>query len=1165
MFGRTFSTSSGSASHDDFFELGGHSLMAVRLISRLREVFEVELTLDDVFEAKTLVNLARRVESAVKEQLGLKHPPLRPVSRDEDMPLSFAQQRLWFLDQLRPGSAAYNLGYAIRLSGPLDAGALRRTFAALVARHESLRTTFAVVGELPVQVIAPAAAHDLPLTDLSALPAAAREAEARRLAGEEARRPFDLARGPLLRTTLLRLSASEHVLSLTMHHIISDGWSDAILINEMAALYTALRGGGASPLAELPIQYADYAAWQRGWLQGEALEAQLSYWRKQMAGAPPVLELPTDYRRVATQGLRSATHPLRLPPELTAGLKRLSRGEGATLFMVLLAGFAALLSRHAGQEEVVIGAPIAGRTRAETEGLIGFFVNTLALRVGLGGDPSFRELVGRAREVTLGAYAHQDIPFEKLVEELRPARDLLHSPLFQVAFVWNNVPHEGANVSGLGMTLIEAEAQTAKFDLTLAMAESADGSLSGDIEYRAELFEAATIQRIATHLKILLAAAAADPDARLSDLPLLTDDERRRQLYEWNATAADYPRGLLLHELFERQVQRTPERVALVFADERLSYAELNGRAEVLAGRLRGLGVGPEAAVGVLMERGVGMVVALLGVLKAGGAYVPLDPEYPEERIEFMLADSGAGVLLTQEHLTGRLPEYGGRVVRLGAGGEVEGPEGEAEALREGKVPAIAAENLAYVIYTSGSTGRPKGAMNTHAAIVNRLLWMQDEYGLDASDVVLQKTPFGFDVSVWEFFWPLLAGARLVLARPGGHRDPAYLRALIEGERVTVLHFVPSMLGAFLGEGGGAGCGGLRRVICSGEALGYELQERCHAAVGAELHNLYGPTEAAVDVTSWDCERGGARREVPIGKPISNTQIYILDAWLGPTPVGAPGELYIGGAGLARGYVGRPDLTAEKFIPDPFNPVAGGRLYRTGDVARYGADGAIEFLGRVDHQVKIRGFRIELEEIEAVFRAHPSVKELVVVAREDEVLEKRLIAYLVAEAPDPPDVGELRRYAQRQLPEYMMPAAFVLLDELPLTASGKIDRRALPAPERQRAETAYTGPRTDVEERLSNIWADLLQIERVGVHDNFFELGGHSLLATQMVSRIRQAFRVELPLQVLFESPTVGELSRAIAAARASQEDSSEVARMLEQLKQLSPDEVRSMLNTDNL
>ncbi|MGK3959181.1 non-ribosomal peptide synthase/polyketide synthase [Sorangium sp. So ce118] len=1111
---------------DSFFDLGGHSLLATQVLGRLRPVFGVDVPLRALFDAPTVAGLATHVEAALGQGALSTAPPLVPVPREGALPLSFAQQRLWFLDRLEPGSAFYNVPAVVRLSGWLDVDALARSLQEVVRRHEALRTAFpTTLGGEAHQAIASAFEVCLPVVDLQAFAEPAREAEMHRRAVEEGQKPFDLAKGPLLRTTLLRLGEQEHVLLLTMHHIVSDGWSLGVLVRELGALYEAFSNGVASPLPELPIQYADHAVWQRAWLSGEVLEAQLAYWRQQLSGAPPALELPTDRPRRAVHTYRGAALPVALPRELSTALAALSRREGVTLFMTLLAAFQVLLHRYTGQDDIVVGSPIAGRTHPQTEGLIGFFINTLVLRTDLSLQPTVRELLGRVREVTLGAYAHQEVPFEKLVEELSPARDLSRTPLFQVMFVLQNAPMPALVLGDVELAPVETEQTTAKFELTLAFGETEEG-LRGALVYNTDLFDAATIERMAGHYQTLLEGLVAEPGRRVSELPLLTEAERQKLLVTWNATEAEYPRDACIHTLFEAQVEETPDAVALVFEGQQLTYRELNARANQLAHRLRRLGVGPDVLVGLCVERSLEMVVGLLGILKAGGAYVPLDPTYPRERLTFMLEDTGVPVLLTQERLAARLPEHRAHVLALDTGWDCIAGERQDNPL-SGAVP----DNLAYVIYTSGSTGRPKGVMNTHTGILNRLSWMQKAYALTEHDRILQKTPFSFDVSVWEFFWPLMVGARLVLATPEGHRDSGYLVRLIAEQKITTLHFVPSMLAAFVEEAGLEHCLSLKRVFASGEALPPRLVDRFFERSGAELHNLYGPTEAAVDVTFWACRAGEV--SVPIGAPVDNVQIHLLDEQMQAVPVGVPGELYIGGVQVARGYLSRAGLTAERFVPDPFHPSPGARLYRTGDLARRRADGVIEYLGRLDHQVKVRGFRIELGEIESALGQHPSVREAAVVVREDAPGDRRLVAYLVAREAPLPAVSELRSYVQSKLPEYMVPAAFVELSALPLTPNGKVDRKALPAPDQAQTGqgSTFVAPRTPVEEVLAGIWAEVLHLERVSVRDSFFDLGGHSLLATQVLGRLRPVFGVDVPLRALFDAPTVAGLATHLEAA----------------------------------
>ncbi len=984
---------------DDFFQLGGHSILATQLVARVRQILGVDLPLRELFEEPTLAGLARRLETMLQAGQGMAVPPIERLPREGELPLSFAQQRLWLIDQLQPGSPAYNISAALRLAGDLDVRALALSLTEMVRRHETLRTTFAAVDGRPFQVIAPPAPVQPPLIDLTGLDSRVAGVEASRLVAFEARLPFDLARGPMLRVALVRTGAAEHIAVFNLHHIVSDGWSMGVLVREVVALYSAFTSGRDHSLPELPVQYVDFARWQRGWLAGEVLETQLSYWRRQLADTPPVVDLPTDRPRPAVQSMRGATCAHLLPAELMPALRALGHEVGATLFMTLLAAFDTLVHRSTGQRDLSVGSPIAGRTHPELEGLIGMFVNTLVLRTDLSGDPSFTELVRRVREVSLQAHAHQHLPFERLVEELEVERDLGRAPLFQLMFVLQNAPSTELQLPGLRLSGLPMENETAKFDLWFS-AEELGGTLRILLEYSTDLFDAPTIDRFLNRFERLVRSAVAAPETRLSELELLSRSERFQIVAEWNDTRSEMPSGVCLHHLIEAQVDRAPDAVAVCFEDRRLSYRELDGRAEALARRLRAHGVGPESLVGVCVERSLELVVSLVAILKAGGAYVPFDPGNPRDRLRYLLADSRVGVLLTVRTLAELLPEeaLAAATSVLLLDEESDLPSAAWEGERLGL--EIDPRNLAYVIYTSGSTGRPKGAMNTHEAIVNRLLWMQDAYGLRSDDAVLQKTPATFDVSVWEFFWPLIAGARLVVARPGGHQDSAYLARVIAEERVTTVHFVPSMLSVFVEERELGSCASLRRVIASGEALSHDLEQRYFARLAAPLHNLYGPTEAAVDVTAWACERDGRRALVPIGRPISNLRIHLLDEHLRPVPIGTPGELYIGGVGLARGYFTRPQLTAERFVPDPLATVEepGARLYRTGDLARHLSDGSIDFLGRIDHQVKIRGFRIELGEIEAALAGHPAVLEAAVVDRDEGLLGKRLVAYVV---PDP--------------------------------------------------------------------------------------------------------------------------------------------------------------------
>jgi amino acid adenylation domain-containing protein/non-ribosomal peptide synthase protein (TIGR01720 family) len=1109
--------------HDDFFALGGHSLLATQVMGRMVSALGVELPLASLFEAPTVAGLAERVGAALAAGHGVAAPPIVALPHDGALPLSFAQERLWFLDRLEPGDPSYLVPAALRLEGPLDASSLARALTEIARRHEILRTSFAVEDGKPVGVVRAPAPIEVPVTRWPALDPADRVDAARREIAAESRRPFDLAAAPMLRARLFELGDDDHVLSLTMHHIVSDAWTEGVWHGELAVLYEAFAAGRPSPLPELAVQYADYAAWQRRWLSGDVLDRQLAYWRSQLDRAPAALDLPTDRPRPPVQSHAGGRRTVVFPAALRDALEAFSRREGVTLFMTLLAAFDVLLARHAGQDDVVIGSPIANRTRAETETLMGFFVNTLVLRAEIPEGITFRALLRRVRDTCLGAYAHQDMPFERLVTELAPERDLGRTPLFQVMFAFQNAGGGGVKLPGLSVRNFGADTLASKFDLTLIMG-AAPGGLVASMEYAADLFDAPTIERLLEHLGVLLAGAVQDPDQPVWALPLLAEPERRTVLEAWNDTAFAHPGELAIHEVFSAQAARTPDALALSFEGRTVTYRELDERANRLAHALRRRGIGPESLVGVCLSRGVEMVVALYGVLKAGGAYVPFDPEYPRDRLAFMLTDARVSVMLTEAALVDVLPASDAAVIRLDADWDTIAAEPADAPARAG----LTLDTLAYVIYTSGSTGRPKGAMNAHRGILNRLQWMQHAYGLGAADRVLQKTPFSFDVSVWELFWPLMYGARLVLARPGGHREPGYLLDVIEEAGITTMHFVPSMLNVFLDElerQGASRAGSLRRVMCSGEALPPALASRFFGSFASvELHNLYGPTEAAVDVTAWACERGAAI--VPIGRPIHNTRMYVLDAHLGPAPIGVRGELYIGGVQVGRGYLERPELTRERFIDDPFaGPPA--RLYRTGDVARWLPSGALEYVGRADFQVKLRGFRVELGEIESTLLDHPSVREAIVLAREDTPGATRLVGYLACSDGPAPTVAELRAFLQVKLPEYMIPAAFVLLPALPLTASGKVDRKALPAPEEgERLElgAAFVAPETLAEQVLAAIWAAVLRREDVGVHDNFFAVGGDSILSIQIVARAQQAGLRITPRQ-LFQHPTIAELA----------------------------------------
>jgi amino acid adenylation domain-containing protein len=1143
--------------HDDFFELGGHSLSATRLVSRVRDALKVELPLRALFESPTVAGLA---EAVAREQKASRPelPPLVAAPREGEIPPSFAQQRLWFLDQLLPGSTRYNVPVALRLEGRLDAEALRRSLDEIVRRHEVLRTTFASAGGRPVQVIAPELRLDLPIVDLGSLPEAEREARVRRLVDEEAGRPFDLERGPLLRVKLLRLSDEEHVAVLVMHHVVSDGWSVGVLVRELGALYGAFSQGEPSPLSELAIQYADYARWQRSWLTGPALEAEIGYWKRELAGCPPLLELPTDRPRPVVATDNGASFSFAIPAPLCQALTRLGQREGATPFMTLLAAFEVLLSRTSGQADFCVGTPIANRTRSEIEGLVGFFVNTLVMRADLSGDASFRDHLVRVRERALGAYGHQDVPFEMLVEALEPRRALSHSPLFQVMFTMGDTSAGELRLPGLALSQVPVKRATSTFDLTLSLSPGPEG-LQGTLEYNADLFDEATVARMAGHFRTLLAAIAADPDRRVSALALMGEEERRRVLVEWNRTEADYPRERCVHELFEEQVGRAPDAPAVVSRERSLSYRELDRRANRIAHQLRAAGIRPGMVVGLVAERSAEAVAALLAVLKAGAAYLPLDPGHPRERLAFMLADARAPLVIAQERTAGLLPQGGPRALLLDA----DAAEIEAQpdlALRE----RVTADDLAYVMYTSGSTGVPKGVQVQHRSI-NRLVLGIDYARLGPDRTLLHAAPLAFDASTFEIWGALLHGGRCAIH----HEQVPTARELGESIRrhgITTAFLTTALFNALVDEDASQ-LSGLSELLTGGEAVSVEHVRRALAALpGTGIMHVYGPTETTTFASCHRVPRELAARahSIPIGRPIANTTCYVLDGRQGPAPVGVFGELYIGGDGVARGYLERPELTGERFLPDPFSARPGARMYRTGDRVRWLPGGAIEFMGRLDDQVKIRGFRIEPGEIEVALSRHPALREAAVLARQ-EGGDRRLVAYVVPRDPaNPPKVGELRAFLKESLPDYMVPAAILSLPALPVTANGKVDRNALPAPEASRPEERpYVAPRTPAEETLARLCAELLGLERVGVEDDFFELGGHSLLATQLLSRLRATFRVELPLRALFESPTVAGLAAAVeGASSARQSREAEVERLLEKVEQLSPEKVRAFLES---
>ncbi|ARU60222.1 hypothetical protein CBW65_03475 [Tumebacillus avium] len=1111
----------------NFFDLGGHSLLATQAVSRLQAAFGVELPLRTLFEHPTLAGLAAQIERVKGESASQDmQPMIEVVSRDGELSLSFAQERLWFLTQLEPDTAAYNISSGVRMTGVLNRDALEHSFAALIERHEALRTTFTEAGGRAQLQIREPQPLVIDFRDLQHIAQDGQMEEVQRIAEGEAFRPFDIEQGPLLRATLLLLGENEHILLFTMHHMISDGWSVAVLIREMAACYEAFSTGSESELAPLPIQYADYAAWQRNWLQGDVLSEQLSYWQDKLSGDLPVLQLQTDRPRPPVQTFNGATLSLTVPPEATAGLNALAQSTGATLYMTLLAAYQTLLHRYTGQDDILVGSPIAGRTRRETEPLIGCFVNTLVMRTDLSGDPSFRDLLGRVKQTAVEAYAHGDMPFEKLVEFLDYERNLGYTPLFQTMFVLQNTPFAALELSGVEMELFEIAHNTAKFDLTLLISEE-DGALSAVFEYNTDLFDRTTIERMAAHFGNLLNALAVDSTAPLSQLPLLSAAEKEELLYGWNDTAVPFPDTVCLHELFEAQAQQTPDNIAVIFGTDTLTYAELDARANQLARHLQAAGVGPNVPVGVCVERSLELIIALVGVLKAGGAFVPLDSEVPAARLAQVITDAAAPVCLAQEHLREKLPQEATSWVFLDSGW--------AEIAAQDSIKpesGVTPDDLVSIYYTSGSTGKPKGVASHHRGWVNRMCWMQNQHELQANETALQKTTMTFDDSAVEVFWPLMTGARIAVLEPALHRDPrSIIDAAVQYE-VSLLQFVPSMLNLVLDELNAddrAGLHRLRITVSSGEALRSELVRTFLDTMPGILTNTWGATEVSIDSTIHICsaEDVEAGEIVAVGRPIDNNTVYILDAHLQPVPIGVAGDLYLGGVGLAKGYLGDEARTEAAFVNNPFRP--GEKMYKTGDRGCYRADGAIRFLGRLDDQVKIRGQRVELGEIENVLGQHPAVKETAVTAITDDAGNKRLAGYVSLFQSDEelPTASDLRQYLKQKLPEYMVPSWVLILDALPQNANGKIDRKELPLPDSSRPDLAeeYVVPEGPVEETLAEIVMELLGLERVGAFDSFFDLGGHSLLAVQLISRVRDTFEIDLPLRALFEEPTIEKLA----------------------------------------
>lgn len=1061
------------------------------------------------------------------------------MGQETRFPLSAAQRRLWFLNKLEPDLPVYNIPMQLTLKGKLDIDALSASMSELVKRHEVLRTRFEELEGQPAQVISPAEPLQIPVIDLTELAGSTQENAVKDLVNEEEERVFDLSEGHLIRVTVLRLDEEDHVLLLTMHHIISDGWSMGVLVREMTSLYKAYTTGSPPPLEELAIQYVDYSVWQEKWLQGEVVGNHLDYWKKHLARIPPLLELGADRNRPAMQSYRGRQERFVLSSEIAERLKQFSRVERASLFMVLLTGFKVLLRRYSGQDDISVGTPVFGRNRRELEGLIGFFVNTLVLRTQVKGEMSFRELLTRERETLLEAYAHQEAPFEKVVEHLSPERSLSHSPLFQVMFQLDNKSVESIEVEGLKIDVVDVEGGTSRFDLTLIMREG-DQGLTAVMEYNTDLYDAATIGKLLSHYGQILEEALLDPDKKIVDIELLNEQERNRLVDEWNDREREYPRERSIPEILEEEVERHPDRVALVFNDQHITYGDLNGRANQLAHLLRGEGVSNEVLVGLCLDKSIEMVISLLGILKSAGAYVPLDPQYPMYRTALVLDDSQTSLVVTESGFTDILPEGDVRLIVLDR--EFE----NISQCPDDNLPRdLVSKNLSHVIYTSGSTGIPKGVQIEHRSVVALREWAKGVYSEEELSGVLAATSICFDLSVFEILVTLTLGGTVILPE-----DVLRLEEKRWGNGITLINTVPSIMTELVRSEGVPES--VLTVNLAGEALKSELVRKVYREGGAgKVYNLYGPSE---DTTYSTFALIDAVEEpnCVIGKPIDNTKVYILDQEKRLQPTGVIGELHITGEGLSRGYMNKPDLTAESFIPNPFSKSGGERLYCTGDLVRYSANGNISFIRRKDEQVKVRGYRIELGEIESILNEHYEVKDAAVIVKEDFAGQKRLVGYLVMRDGAELMVSDMRSYLKEKLPEYMVPGLYVQLDEMPLKPNGKLDKSALPEPLADRGDAQnYQEPRTEVEKNLANIWKKVLGVEKIGIDDNFFELGGHSLLGSQVISAVMTDFGVELPLRVVFESPTIEQMSLVIIKALTQGQDYNLLNDMLTELEQL--------------
>ncbi len=1145
---------------DNFFELGGHSLLAAQIAARVRAQLKFEMPISTLFELPTIRLLAQRIAAGDAESVRT----ISRTKRDEAIPLSFNQQQFWLLDQVSPNRATYNVSTGLKIVGPLDLDKLQRVIDCMVERHEILRTSVVSTKDSAVQVISPAVSIPVRATDLSQLPAAQAMSQRETIFAEERDYLFDLNQGPLMRLRLLKLGEQQHELIITLHHIICDGWSINVLLRELTHLY--LKNVDPSVLPQLSIQYADFAVWQRRWMEDEGIQRQLNYWRQQLADAPTVMELPTDHSRPAIRTYQGGRVAAKLSDGLAESLKALSRQESTTLFTTLLAAFQTLLFRYSGQDDVVVGSPVAGRTMFETENLIGAFVNTLVMRGDLSGNPRFRDVLARVRQTAMDAFAHQDLPFERLVEELNPERRANRSPLFQVMFSFQNMPEPELAANGTKFKTIQIASSAAKFDLTLEVGELPDG-ITLSFEYACDLFTAPTIERMLGHFVNLLTAVTRDPAQTIADIELLMPAERQQLLDEWNDNQLAYPETASVHQLFEAQAAQTPDAAAVEFCSRQLTYRELNTRANQFAHYLISRGVGPEAIVGVSLDRSFEMLVAILGVLKTGAAYVPLDPTYPRDRIAFMIQNTAARIVVTQKHLASNI-DGDAELINI----DEAGPMFANESIDNPDV-AVSSSQVALVLYTSGSTGNPKGVMLEHRSLVNFATVAKSAYGINGADRVLQFGSLSFDLSAEEMLISLTTGACLVLRTAEMISAPEDFLARCEDWKLTVLdlptvywHELTDALSRknlFLPES-------IRLVIIGGEKASADRVVAWNRIVGNRMRllNTYGPTETTIAVTLCDLSKEASRLETlsprsPIGRPYPNAKVYVLDPTLQPVPVGVAGELHIGGPGVARGYLNRDDLTSQKFIANPFSDDPGDRLYKTGDIVRYHEDGNLEFLGRADNQIKIRGFRVELEEIERAIRSHQAVENCVVIATDGD--DKRLVAYIITNEGSRDSIGDLRSLLKTKLPSYMIPAAFEVIDDFPLTSSGKINRRALPEPQfnRPAADATMDLPGTPLEEMLLETWKEVLNLDQIGVSENFFDLGGHSLLAARLVSNIRSTMDVELNMVDVFEAPTISSLAELLYPRVAGTESDTELARLIEELSGLSEEEAQLRLDRE--